>query len=51
MAHRGIVVAGDDALDVEAPIFAALQAVMVIDHARRLCRLPHRVADVEAFDA
>ena len=51
LAHRGVVVAGRDAGDVVAAVFARLHLVMVIDHARRLRRLAHRVADVEALDA
>ena len=50
LAHRGVVVAGRDAGDVVAAVFARLHLVMVIDHARRLRRLAHRVADVEALD-
>jgi hypothetical protein len=51
LPHRGVVVATGDAFDVEPAVLAALHLVLVVDHARCLCRLARGVADVETFDA
>jgi hypothetical protein len=51
LAHRGVVVARRDALDVVAAVFLVLHRVVLEHHARGLRRLARRVRDVEALDA
>jgi hypothetical protein len=51
LAHRRIVVARLDALDVETPVVALLHRTIDADHARGDGAFAHGVADVEAFDA
>src|SRR5437588_9909231 len=51
LAHRAVIVARRDAADVEPPVLRLLHLLPVVDDARGHCRLAHRMADVEAFDA
>ena len=51
LAHGGVVVAGGDAGNVEAPVLPAHGAAGVEHHARGHRGFAHGVADVEAFDA
>jgi len=48
--NRTVIVARLDAFDVEPAIQRRAHLVTLEDHARRLGRLPRRVADVEALD-
>src|SRR5471032_172247 len=49
LAHRRVIVAGGDVVDVVAAVFAVLHLVVVEHHARGLRGLALRVRDVEAL--
>src|SRR5712692_1763973 len=51
LRERAVIVAGRDALDVIAAVFAATHVHSVVYHARRYRRLAHRMTDIETFDS
>src|SRR5713101_7294596 len=51
LRERPVIVAGRDALDVVAAVFAAAHVHAVVYHARRYRRLAHRMTDIETFDS
>src|SRR2546425_6483682 len=51
LSQRAVIVAGGDALDVVAAVFAAAHVHAVVYHARGYRRLAHGMTDIEAFDS